>query len=168
VCPSWIQDPLQCCKCGQGSLSAGLAVQIDARLTSAVWGACDCCSLLAVRTEEATWPDHIVAFVVCGEEVTKIDFAYDYLDDILGWFTVGQHVDVMPQMYDVQFKNRPDPVVRRSEITRQSAEAIIAKAEADSADPPDYNFIQDCHWYVAGLFLLGEPCDTNEFPHAGL
>jgi hypothetical protein len=92
--------------------------------------------------------------VNCYKDWKKvIDFAYD---EVTYWGTWGQHVNVdeaigwnpetQPSQYIVQWKER---------ISCHAAERVLEQAYMDKEDPPDYNLIQDCHWYARRLMNLG-------------
>jgi len=165
-CSPFVTDPTVCCKCaGSRSTSTpgGWSRRITMTLIGAKWGRCECCTIYSVRVEGESWPSHLGVLLACGDNATKIDFAYN---DIYWGITIGQHVDVVEDL-NLRIALATYTIVQQMSITKASADAVVAKAKADEANPPDYNIVQDCHWYVRQLFALGEPCDDDTIPRTG-
>ena len=113
-------------------------------------GQCCWCNIYRARYD-APWPLHQSLIIVCPHWAKRIDFRYERMT----WgISRGQCVEIRPTQHSNPENDPLWRVQHQARISCRDAEDILKKAGWDALSPPDYNIIQDCHWYARKLFNI--------------
>jgi len=129
-----------CCRCAS-----------DNTVVSSTYGHCCICTIYRARFKPYTWPDHQSTLVVCPGKSKRIDFLFNKQNAI--GITFGEEVVVLP--FDPV--DLPKWTVQEEiKVDCETGQRIIDQANSDAKNPPDYNFIHDCHWYNREMIGIGK------------
>lgn len=116
-------------------------------LESAKWGSCCECIVSRVRPAGVSWPLHQSLIIECPGKTTKIDFYYKHRPGSSS--PEGGIVTVNDGLSEAGPSAKPDwwSVQEQLTVDCEAARALIENARSDKANPPNYNWLFDCHWY---------------------
>ena len=104
----------------------------------------ECCWCKFYSCREGNWRSHHFAWLVCEDDQSayKVDFYYHHCNKATGW-TCGQSVSIIRQ--PKVFAPSTGEALRFDCATGKK---VLNLMRQDKQNPPDYNIIQDCRWYV--------------------
>jgi len=146
------KDPRRACQCASSyTVRIGQDLKkVTTVLDKATWGRCCWCRVYHVRTPNAIL-GHSYFWVECDDgKAMSGTFCYE---DMVCGVTIGQYVKCRQvgrqfALGEIEDQKRKGNIVRMSQIDCECFKKVFEACKQDENEPPDYNVIQDCAWWV--------------------